>query len=123
MANVFEPTEELRKEWEEWLNDPEYADTREVAAKLPPWKLYRMKSTGQRVTLRSIGLRQDGTPCARVFVDARYNFVTMEREVFGIPVDDLEECELPAPGELVGSMEMPVEVARELLREDKAKEN
>lgn len=70
----------------------------EMCEKVVPWKLYRMASSGHRVTPVSYG--EDGT--LTVAVRGKYNYVTMERQVFGVHVDDLTECDLPGPDERVG---------------------
>ena len=57
-----------------------------------------MKSTGHRVTMYSYS--ENGTVTVNVTGD--YNVVVFERQVFGISPDDLEECDLPAPGEFLG---------------------
>lgn len=68
----------------------------------PPGRLYRMKSTGQRVTLLSYS--EDRT--CRVDISGEYNVLCFERKVFGVEIADLEECDLPAHGEVVGSLDM-----------------
>ena len=40
----------------------------------------------------------------KVQVNARYNFVAFERNVFGVDPEDLEECDLPAEADPVGSV-------------------
>lgn len=98
MARVLEPTAEQEAGWKEWV-ESRPPGVREIAARFEPWCLYRLKSTGQRVTLRSIA--SDGT--LTVNVTGQFNLVTHERAVFGIDPDDLEPCELPAAGEPLGS--------------------
>jgi hypothetical protein len=85
--------------WAKWVaTRPECVQ--ELCRLLPPDRLYKMKSTGQRVTLHSYS--EDGT--VTVDVTADYNFLTFERQVFGISADDLEECDLPGPSELTGAL-------------------
>ena len=72
----------------------------EIIRKLPPDRLYRMKSTGHRVTL--IAYAEDGT--VRVNVSGQFNFVMFDRQVFGVKADDLEECDLPKAGEQTGTV-------------------
>lgn len=86
-------------EFERWLAGRP-AVIREMAAKRPPGVLYRMKSTGQRVTIYSYN--ENGTMTVEVL--GRYNLVSHERRVFGIALADLEECDLPSPRDLVGAM-------------------
>lgn len=67
MAKVREMNEEG---WREWVaTRPE--SVQKLCVRLPPDRLYRMKSTGQRVTLLSYG--EDDT--LRVNVSAEYNAV------------------------------------------------
>jgi len=102
MARWYEPTENAKRDWAEWVAERP-PDVRKVAKQFPPWILYRMGSTGRRVTLR--GFDKGDTICARVVVDERFNCILFGREVFGVDPADLQECELPEPGELVGSPE------------------
>lgn len=100
-----QPTPELEREWQTWIAErPE--NMRDAIARFDPWTLYRMKSTGQRVfVLGFFEPDEDGKVRCRVGVSAEFNFVVHERAVFGIDVDDLVECDLPGPDELVGSLE------------------
>ena len=99
MARVFEFDDAKRAEWRAWLSGRPQV-IQEMAASHPPHLLYRLKSTGQRVTLLSYG---EDRKC-RVLVSGEYNLVAHERQVFGISIDDLEECDLPTPGEPLGSV-------------------
>ena len=45
---------------------------------------------------------EDGT--LTVNITGEYNFVTFDRQVFGIKPEDLEECDLPGKGEPVGTV-------------------
>lgn len=82
----------------EWLKDrPD--SVRALAEKLPPNKLYKLKTSGHRVSLYSYS--EDGT--VAVFVSGKYNAVAFERHVFGINPDDLEECDFPLADEKVGA--------------------
>jgi hypothetical protein len=98
------------KGWNDWVatRPPE---VQELCRRLPPDRLYRMKSTGQRVTLLSYS--ENGT--VRVSVSGDYNFVTFERQVFGVNADDLEECDLPGPSELTGALLTEPEVIDEFI--------
>lgn len=99
MVAVFEWTPESRADWDAWVKSrPEVIQN--LAQQYPPNKLYRIKETGQRVTLISYG--EDRT--ARVNVTGKYNTVMFDREVFGVPFDDLEECDLPDKDELIGTV-------------------
>lgn len=102
MADFYTPTADDIKAWDEFvLSRPEAVKA--VAAKLFPWKLYRMKSTGHRVTLYCLDENTDGTVTLQVDVTGEFNALMFDRRVFGISPDDLEECELPAEGEILGS--------------------
>lgn len=99
MATLFEWTDEKKREWDAWVAErPECV--RVLCKRLPPNKLYRMKSTGQRVTIAAYA--ENGT--VRVNITGQYNALVFEREVFGIDADDLEECDVPAPDEPVGAI-------------------
>jgi|ERR1700722_1636063 len=96
MAKIFELSPIA---WDLWLKSrPE--GIRKLCERFPPDRLYRMRSTGQRVTL--VSYSEDDT--LRVLVSGQYNFVSFEREVFGIKPEDLEECDLPAENALVGAV-------------------
>jgi hypothetical protein len=84
-------------EWEKWVKTRPPV-VRAVCEKLPPDRLYRLKSTGARVTLYSYS--EDGT--VTVDISGTYNALVFERQVFGISPDDLEECDLPVEGEPLG---------------------
>lgn len=87
------------KAWDEWVaTRPESVQA--LCKKLPPDRLYRMKSTGSRVTL--VSYAEDGT--VRVNITGEHNAIMFERQVFGVKADDLEECDLPATGESLGAM-------------------
>lgn len=102
MAAFIEPTPEIEAAWKEWLAErPE--KIRAVAERFNPWSLYRLKDTGQRVTILSFGEDEDGKVKMRVNVSAQFNFLLFERQVFGIDPDDLTPCELPAPDKPVGA--------------------
>lgn len=119
MARYAEPTPEQEKEWAEWVAElPPVVRT--VAERFFPWELYRMKSTGQRVTVAAFN--EDGT--LRVDVRGDFNFVWNERSVFGIDPDDLEPCDIPPEDELTGSIltgdqvEENIDALRMLVRPD-----
>jgi hypothetical protein len=58
MARIFQPTTEEEAAWKKKVASGP-AIVRAVGERLDPWSLYRMKSTGDRVTLRGISV--DGT--------------------------------------------------------------
>ncbi len=116
--NWFEPTEEQETQWKEFVRtrpDP----VREVieAHVFAPWKLYRMKSTGHRVTIYSFDEPKDGPVTMKVDVGGEFNVVTFSRRVFGVSPEDLVECDLPETGEPVGDLEMDPHEAKALIDE------
>ena len=72
----------------------------ELCRLLPPDRLYLLKSSGHRVTLLSYSENRTVT----VAVTGEFNSVVFDRQVFGIKPEDLEECELPADNEQLGTM-------------------
>lgn len=105
MARIKEPTKKQEAGWRKWVaNRP--PSVRAIAQQFEPWSLYRMKSTGHRVTIASFF--EDGT--MSVHVTARFNFVFHDRCVFGIDPSDLEPCDLPGADEPVGSILTGTEV-------------
>jgi hypothetical protein len=99
MANYIEFTEEQQVEFSQWLSmrPPEI---QAMVVKFPPNKLYRLKSSGSRVTI--ISYETDNT--VTVAISGRFNRVMFERNVFGIALEDLEECDLPSEDEDLGAM-------------------
>ena len=104
-------------EWEKWVQSRAIA-VRQIAERLTPWRLYRMKSTGQRVVIESYGEHVDGHVTLTVSITGKYNAILFDRSVFGIEPDDLEECELPKSSEGLGASMNPEQVNenQELLR-------
>lgn len=103
MARIQEPTPEQEAAWKEWVAArPD--NVRVVAERFDPWSLYRMKSTGHRVTLASFGEGADGAVTLRVRVTGHFNVVVFDREVFGVDPNDLESCEAPTEGEATGTV-------------------
>lgn len=90
MANVFEPSKKHLRAWQKWLATRPAA-IQALSARFQPWGLYRLKTTGQIVCVRSFN--EDGT--VKVLVVGRYNFFPLDYEVFGIDPDDLEPCDVP----------------------------
>jgi hypothetical protein len=87
------------QELEKWIATRPPA-IQEMVRSHPPERLYRMKSTGSRVEIHSYA--EDGT--VTVWVGGQWNLVLFGRHVFGVPLDDLEECDLPPPSEMVGAI-------------------
>lgn len=93
MAKLFD----LDAEALAWIDErPEVIKA--MAKKTPPNLLYLLRTTGQRVIIWSYA--ELGT--VSVVVSGRFNLIDFERKVFGINPNDLEECDLPAPGEPIG---------------------
>lgn len=88
-----------QKAWKAWVKKRPKA-VRKMAEKWPPDRLYRMEPNGERVLLYSYS--EDGT--VTVAITGEYNFVTFERQVFGVNPKSLTECDLPPPEEQVGAM-------------------
>jgi hypothetical protein len=105
MARWTEPEAEEVTAWKEWVASRPAA-VRKIAERLEPWTLYRLKDTGQRVTLYSIS--EDGT--VTVDITGEYNAMLFDRQVFGINPNDLIPCDLPAKHEVTGTMMTPDEV-------------
>lgn len=108
MARYIEPTVAELAEFAEWLAERPPV-VQELAARLDPWSLFLLKTTGQRVTIVAYG--EDGT--VRVEVSACVNpGLLFERTVFGIDPDDLEPCDIPedaGPHEPILSTEEVIE--------------
>ena len=93
MANIMKPTPENLEEHSRWLEELPPQE-KVIMEKFPPWKLYRLKSTDQRVTIMSIGT-YDNIVKFRVAITGKYNTLLFDRQVFGVDPEDLEECDLP----------------------------
>jgi hypothetical protein len=85
-------TQEQMAQWESWLAGRP-ADVVELARRLPPWTLYRIKSTGQVAQIVSYGEMEDGsvTITANVWRDDIPGMEALfARQVFGMNPDDFE---------------------------------
>lgn len=93
-------TKEQRDAWDAWIAERPPA-IRVVAERIPPWHKYRMRSTGQIVTLAAYEEGDDGScTTVRVRIDPEDNpdrAMFFARSVFGIAWDDLELAPLPTP--------------------------
>ena len=85
--------------WDDWLSACP-PSVQQLAALVPPDRLYIMWSTGHRVTVE--GYSEDGTLAVAIL--GTYNRVAFERWVFGVPAADLVECDLPHADEEIGAM-------------------
>jgi|SRR5581483_4614995 len=97
MACITEWDNEQQRVWDEWVASRP-PGVRTLCEKFPPNKLYRLKSSGHRVTVYSYA--EDGT--LTVEITGQYNLIAFDRQVFGIKPEGLEECDLPAPDEPIG---------------------
>ena len=102
MALFVEPTSEQRAAYRKWVKSRPPA-VRRVAECFDPWTLYRMKGTGQRVTLRSFSESKDKPVTMSVNVSGQFNYVAFDRYVFGVDPAELEPCDLPAADETLGT--------------------
>lgn len=109
------------KEWKEWYSSrPEVI--KDLIDKIPPDRLYRLKDSS-RCYCTIYSWSEDGT--VTVLIEFKYNRVFMERRVFGITPELLEEAEkFPDPSECGDpcpgiSQEDRLEIAREVIRKKK----
>lgn len=105
MAVLQEFTPKEAKSWARWVKSRPAA-VQALCERFPPNRLYRLKSTGDRVTI--VSYFEDGT--LKVDVSAEFNATLFERQVFGISPDDVEECDLPDPAEPKGALMSPEQV-------------
>lgn len=103
MAKIYEPSDEQLASWNAWVAELP-PDVRDVAERINPWSLYRLKQTGQLVRLMNFRETLDKPVTLTVAVSATFNLVPFETAVFGINPDDLEPAELPGPDAPVGVM-------------------
>jgi hypothetical protein len=115
MAKIVDWTPKQEAAWAKWV-DSRPKVIQDLAERIPPNRLYLLKSSGHRVIPYSYS--EDGT--LTVAVLAEYNAVAFERRVFGISPDDLEECDLPEPGEILGSCLTQEELGEALAKGDTA---
>lgn len=94
MVRIREFAEGGEKIWQDWL-ESRPPEIRAVAEKYPPYLLFKLKSTGRRVTVESYGEKEGGGVSLTVLVTGEFNQVIIDTSVFGIDPDDLEECDLP----------------------------
>lgn len=94
MAKFAELDQEV---WDEWVSSRPPV-IQELCALLPPDRLYRLKSSGYRVTILSYSENKTVT----VGITEEYNFVLFNRQVFDVKPECLEECDLPNDKEPIG---------------------
>lgn len=102
MARFDEPTPAQEAAYQAWIaSRPPHVQA--VARQFDPWTLYRLTTSGHRVIVRGFDEGEQGEVTLRVVVSGEYNAVVFDRQVFGILPKQVEECELPQPGELLGT--------------------
>lgn len=111
MSAYVKPTAEQEAGWKKWVAERS-EKVRLVAEKFEPWSLYRLKSTGHRVTIVSFSETDPVT--LTVAVTGEFNAVAFDRQVFGISPDDLEPCELPDADEPLGTAMSATEVGENI---------
>jgi len=112
MAFIAEPSAEDQAQWVEWIAElPENVRTVVEKHGFVPWKLYRLKTSGHRVTLGSFDEGENDEVTLKVDVLGKFNLISFERSVFGVKPEDLEECELPADDEPLGAALTQEEIA------------
>jgi len=99
MAAFMDFTPEQKAEFERWVAERP-PDVQEMVKSHPPNLLYRNTVTNQRVCI--VSYSEDGT--VTVAVTGKFNRCMYERNVFGVPLNELEECDLPGPDEELGAM-------------------
>lgn len=107
MANWFEPTDVQRETYAQWLSQrPEPIRVASLRYGLAPWVLFRMKSTGQVVSIHSLSESGEGagkppvTVTVHVLRDPRLAGLMAGLEgtgVFGVDPEDLEAFEPETP--------------------------
>lgn len=102
MARYVEATPEQEGAWAEWVASRP-PNVRKIAERFNPWTLYQFKD-GQRCVLVSFSEAPDGRVTLTVNVTGEFNMVAFDRSVFGVDPDSLEESDLPAASEVLGTM-------------------
>lgn len=102
MAEFMTFTPEQQQEFKDWVAARPPA-IQEAVAKYPPNRLYRLKSCKHRVCIQSYE-ENETSLTVTVFVSGKYNLCAFERNVFGISLEDLEECDLPTNEEMTGAI-------------------
>lgn len=89
---MAEPNAEQLAEWEEWLagRPPAVA---EVAREKPPWRLYRLTTTGQRGPITSYGETEDGRCLVTMEFGPPLNVSPVTLGVFDIDPETVEETD------------------------------
>ncbi len=99
MAKIMVWTDQQQIEWNKWV-ESRPPIIQDLCRRFPPYNLYKLESTGQRVTIYSYS--EDGT--LTVNITGEYNIVMFDRQVFGIKAKDIEECELLKDTDATGTI-------------------
>lgn len=99
MAEIDHLSPEEQQEFDAWVAERP-AIIQDMIKSHPPNRLYCLKPSGHRVLISAY--IEDKT--VTVLILKLYNLVVFEREVFGVKLDDLEECDFPPPSEEVGAI-------------------
>lgn len=111
---VYPRSPEQEQAWNEWVATRPLP-IQILCEQFPPNRLYRMKSTGQRVTIYAY--YENNT--VDVNITRQFNYHIYDRRVFGVDVGNLEECDLPAPDEPLGALlteEQDIRVFAEIVK-------
>lgn len=106
---LFEPTLKQRTSFERWVSEraPEIAE--EIRdRKLEPWRIYRLKATGERVTIIAILEPVSGGRGMKLSVLSETKFnpkLNQDYEIENVPPEDLEPCAPPSQLELAQEAE------------------
>lgn len=103
MSRFYEPTKKQECEWRRWVAKRP-PNVRAVAEQFDPWSLYRLKSTGQIVSVASFQEAADGSVTLTVNISGEHNLVLFETSVFGIEPTDLESCDAPPADAPTGAL-------------------
>ena len=102
MASLREMDAEERAWWEAWLARLA-PGIREETARHPPNLLYRIRRPG-RVDARVLIIDYGSDGRCVVAVSSEHNLVSHDHAVLGVPLNLLEECDLPGADEPAGEI-------------------
>ena len=113
MSRFYEPTKAQERGWRKWVAGRP-PSVRAVAERFDIWSLYRLKSSGEIVTIASFQEAVDGVITLTVNITGEYNVVLFDKSVFGIDPSDMEPCDAPAADAPVGTVLSADEVTENL---------
>lgn len=96
---LYELTGEKLEEYNKWLKSRPRT-IQKLCQKCPPDRLYRIRDTGERCYI--VAYSEDRT--IRVAITGKYNYTMIDKTVFGLLPEDLEECDGPEPDEKIGTV-------------------